>query len=110
MVISGGRLPALAVTLGLIVALSAPALADVEPKPPEKGPDAQGTGAPAEEEKNPLPEIVEKMKAVERRMAETDAGSWTQEQQKAIAEALEIETSVVDELQKLIDKIESQPP
>lgn len=99
--------------LGLVLALGAPVIADIEPKEPEKGPDAQGSGVPqpGAEEKNPLPEIVEKMKAVERKLAESETGQLTQAQQKEIAKTLEMDQNgLVSDLQKLIEKIENQPP
>ena len=46
------------------------------------------------------------MKEVERRLAETDSGSWTQEEQERIVKALELEGKSIDALKKLIEEIE----
>lgn len=100
-------------SIALVLALGGPARADLKPSDQEKkAPDEQGSGGGQEQqkEKNPLPEIVEKMKAVEKRLAEADTGSWTQEEQKRIADALDLEAGAVDALTKLIEEIENRPP
>lgn len=63
---------------------------------------------PPAERPNPLPGIVDKMKAVEKKLAEAETGELSQVEQKAIAKALEIDQdALVGDLQKLIDEIES---
>jgi hypothetical protein len=70
--------------------------------------DQLPNGAEAGEKPNPLPGIVDKMKTVEKKLAEAEAGELTQAEQQAIAKALDIDQGgLVSELQKLIDEIES---
>ncbi len=97
----------------------APARADIKPEDleerekerkeeREKAPDAQGFGegvAPPAL-KNPLPEIVELMRAVEQRLAEAETDRWTQEEQQKIVKALEGQQSSVERLKKLIKEVE----
>jgi hypothetical protein len=106
-----------AFALVLVLGAASTVFADVKPgdKKEEKAPDAQGTGrdmpkGPLEKMKNPLPGIVEQMKNVEKRLAETETGSWSQEEQQRIVDALKIEGDVIDALQKLIEEVENQPP
>jgi hypothetical protein len=102
---------AVAGALAAALLAGAAARADVKPKEPEKGPDAQGSGSEGDGKpppmKNPLPEIIEMMKQVERRLAETDTGEWTREEQERIVKALELEGQTVERLKKLIEEIEA---
>ncbi len=102
--------------LALVLALpGGSALADLKPgEKEEKGPKEQGFGKDGQEQqegpKNPLPGIVELMKEVERRIAEIDTGTWTQEEQERIVKALDLERGVIEALKKLIEEVESRPP
>jgi hypothetical protein len=57
-------------------------------------------------EENPLPKIVDLMKKVEERLAGTDTGTYTQEEQKKIVEALNLGDKAKSALDDLIKKIE----
>ena len=98
-------------SVALILALAAPAFADIKqgdkPKVPETGGQSKDAPGP-EEKKNPLPGIIELMKQVEKKIVETDTGRWTQEEQDKIANALKGEGDAVDSLRKLIEEVESQ--
>lgn len=108
------RLGTLLLAAALGGLLAAPiARADADPdekKKQEKGPDAEGRGpgVPHPPEENPLPEIIELMRKVEERLAEADAGRWTQEEQQRIAEALKGQELAVGKLRDLIRQAEEQ--
>jgi hypothetical protein len=92
-------------SLAVVLALAGTASADVKPGE-RKGAEEQ----PPEPKKNPLPPIIEQMKDAERRIAESETGRWTQEEQQRIVDALKLEGSAVEALEKLIKEIESRPP
>ncbi|MFC1707675.1 hypothetical protein ACFL59_12810 [Planctomycetota bacterium] len=107
-----GALLRLGVAALLLLTLSCPALADVSPDDKDDVPDTGGSSSDVAEQpqKNPLPEIIDLMRQVEDRLAEADAERFTQEEQQRIIDALELGGDAVDELEKLIEYIESRPP
>ena len=101
---------------GCLAAVPA-ARADIKPddekqgeKEKPKGPDSEGRGpgVPQPQQKNPLPDIVDLMREVEQRLAESETSRWTQEEQQRIADALKGQESTVEKLKDLIKEVESQ--
>ncbi len=112
---------ALAFALAASFAVAGPAAADIKPgtgggdeDEEEKVPEGQGSGsdmAPgATQRENPLPKIVELIRAVEGRLVESDTSEWTRAEQERIVRALEDQGEIVKLLEDLIKLAESQPP
>jgi hypothetical protein len=58
------------------------------------------------QKKNPLKKILELLKDVENRLVDADTGEWTQEEQRRIIEALNLQRNAKKALDKLIEDIQ----